>query len=115
MNQKISTGIGTIILTIFFITASVFVWKYYNLNPILDVSIPAPSGKIKTVCTMEVKLCPDGSSVSRGGPNCEFAACPQKEGYYIDYYNGDDAYSTCDLNYLEEKTKELNQIFFENS
>ncbi len=27
-------------------------------------------------CTMEAKLCPDGSSVSRFGPNCEFAPCP---------------------------------------
>jgi len=27
-------------------------------------------------CTMEAKLCPDGSSVGRSGPNCEFAACP---------------------------------------
>lgn len=28
-------------------------------------------------CTQEAKLCPDGSSVGRVGPNCEFAACPQ--------------------------------------
>ena len=28
-------------------------------------------------CTLETKQCPDGSSVSREGPNCEFAACPQ--------------------------------------
>lgn len=29
------------------------------------------------VCTMEAKLCPDGVTyVGRGGPNCEFAACP---------------------------------------
>ena len=27
-------------------------------------------------CTMEAKLCPDGSSVGRSGPKCEFAACP---------------------------------------
>ncbi len=27
-------------------------------------------------CTMEAKLCPDGSSVGRTGPNCEFAQCP---------------------------------------
>lgn len=27
-------------------------------------------------CTKEAKVCPDGSSVGRGGPNCEFAACP---------------------------------------
>ena len=27
-------------------------------------------------CTQEAKICPDGSAVSRVGPNCEFAACP---------------------------------------
>jgi len=27
-------------------------------------------------CTMEAKQCPDGSYVGRGGPKCEFAACP---------------------------------------
>ncbi len=28
-------------------------------------------------CTMEAKLCPDGSAVARTGPNCEFAECPK--------------------------------------
>ncbi|MFA6304391.1 MAG: Gmad2 immunoglobulin-like domain-containing protein [Patescibacteria group bacterium] len=28
-------------------------------------------------CTMEAKLCPDGSAVGRSGPNCEFSACPE--------------------------------------
>lgn len=32
---------------------------------------PAP-----VACTMEAKICPDGSAVGRVGPNCEFAACP---------------------------------------
>lgn len=27
-------------------------------------------------CTMEAKLCPDGTGVGRSGPNCEFAPCP---------------------------------------
>ena len=27
-------------------------------------------------CTMEAKLCPDGSYVGREGPKCEFAECP---------------------------------------
>lgn len=27
-------------------------------------------------CTADAKLCPDGSSVGRKGPNCEFAKCP---------------------------------------
>lgn len=31
-------------------------------------------------CTMEAKLCPDGSYVGRTGPNCEFAPCPTGNG-----------------------------------
>lgn len=30
-------------------------------------------------CTQEAKQCPDGSYVSRTGPNCEFVACPGEE------------------------------------
>jgi uncharacterized protein (UPF0179 family) len=32
--------------------------------------------KVTKACTMEAKLCPDGSYVSRTGPNCEFTSCP---------------------------------------
>lgn len=28
-------------------------------------------------CTLEAKICPDGTAVGRSGPNCEFQACPQ--------------------------------------
>src|SRR5262245_30310484 len=31
---------------------------------------------LRSSCTMEAKLCPDGSYVSRTGPNCEFTECP---------------------------------------
>ncbi|MFZ5932818.1 MAG: hypothetical protein ACOYT7_01955 [Patescibacteria group bacterium] len=32
---------------------------------------------VKTkACTQEIKVCPDGTSVGRVGPNCEFAPCP---------------------------------------
>ena len=34
----------------------------------------APPGQV--ACTAEAKICPDGSSVGRTGPNCEFAPCP---------------------------------------
>lgn len=27
-------------------------------------------------CTLEAKVCPDGSTVGRSGPSCEFAECP---------------------------------------
>lgn len=38
------------------------------------VSSPRTEGPV--ACTMEAKLCPDGSYVGRSGPLCEFAACP---------------------------------------
>ena len=34
------------------------------------------SGPEGRVCTMEAKICPDGSSVGRVRPSCEFAPCP---------------------------------------
>lgn len=30
-------------------------------------------------CTMDAKICPDGSAVGRVPPNCEFAPCPAQE------------------------------------
>ncbi|MDO8583751.1 MAG: hypothetical protein Q7R83_01070 [bacterium] len=35
--------------------------------------ISPPSGR---ACTLEAKICPDGSAVGRTGPNCEFSVCP---------------------------------------
>ncbi len=32
---------------------------------------------IQKACTMEAKLCPDGSYVGRSGPDCEFKKCPE--------------------------------------
>ena len=38
----------------------------------------------QTACTLEAKICPDGSSVSRVAPNCDFAPCPgEKEGILV--------------------------------
>lgn len=36
-----------------------------------------PSSTTPVACTMEAKLCPDGSSVGRTGPKCEFSPCPE--------------------------------------
>lgn len=36
-------------------------------------SLTSPTPK---ACTQEAKLCPDGSSVGRTGPTCEFSPCP---------------------------------------
>jgi hypothetical protein len=58
----------TIILAVaFFAAVSFFMDRGYHPSP--EVS-----------CTADARLCPDGSSVGRTGPDCEFAACPTGEG-----------------------------------
>ncbi len=43
----------------------------------LEISIKfAGAPEPVVACTLEAKLCPDGSAVGRTGPNCEFAPCP---------------------------------------
>ncbi|OGK24107.1 hypothetical protein A3F58_04015 [Candidatus Roizmanbacteria bacterium RIFCSPHIGHO2_12_FULL_37_9b] len=43
-----------------------------NILPYASPTLP-PTEK---VCSLEAKICPDGSTVGRVGPNCEFAPCP---------------------------------------
>jgi len=45
----------------------------YNPDP-TEYKNPKEEGGV--ACTMEARLCPDGSYVGRVGPNCEFAPCP---------------------------------------
>lgn len=50
--------------------ATVYLWQ----NPQFLNSLPfVPQPK---ACTADAKLCPDGSSVGRVPPNCEFTPCP---------------------------------------
>ncbi len=55
-------------------------------TPIVEAS---PSSSTEPVfCTMEAKICPDGSSVGRTGPNCEFAECPESSAEWSTFTNG---------------------------
>ncbi|XKT75342.1 MAG: hypothetical protein ACJKSS_00965 [Patescibacteria group bacterium UBA2103] len=38
-----------------------------------------PIDKGPVACTLEAKMCPDGSYVGRKGPSCEFEACPTEK------------------------------------
>jgi len=57
-----------------------------------------PPANNTTACTMEAKICPDGSAVGRTGPNCEFAPCPQLVGNDSDAHGciGSAGYSWCE-------------------
>jgi len=51
------------IIFAFVITVGIYPWPTFNQIT-------------NKLCTQEAKLCPDGSSVGRTDPNCEFAECP---------------------------------------
>lgn len=54
------------------IAAVVLAALYINL-----LSVPPELRQEEPVaCTMEAKMCPDGSAVGRSGPECQFTACP---------------------------------------
>src|SRR3989344_1477054 len=55
-----------LLIVIILIAAGAFAYQLYTSAD--------PEGP--TACTMEAKLCPDGSYVGRVGPRCEFAPCP---------------------------------------
>lgn len=70
------------IFSIFFLTGCSLPGMSSQPNVVYPKVQPAPvqvtPGQLTEpkACTMEAKLCPDGSYVSRTGPNCEFTKCP---------------------------------------
>ncbi len=64
---------------------SSFKWKWpLVIAVIVVIAILLPAGTYfflnsnkQVACTLEAKICPDGSSVGRTGPKCEFAPCPK--------------------------------------
>ena len=51
------------------------VFAYYAHDAFYE-SFEDDRAKAVNACTLDAKVCPDGSAVGRTGPNCEFAACP---------------------------------------
>jgi len=89
IQKGISTGVGVIVLLAVAALAfgGTFAYEYFAKS-----QIPNPNDQQNsniqnqntnnntqpTACTMEAKICPDGSSVGRSGPNCEFTDCPDQ-------------------------------------
>lgn len=65
MNSKnilfLSGGVGLVVVLV----VGMMFWERQSKK-----KLPAEAG-----CTMEARICPDGSAVGRSGPNCEFAPC----------------------------------------
>jgi hypothetical protein len=67
MNLKILI-IGILVLVLSAISVN------YTLNNMVPDTTENPEENY--ACTMEAKMCPDGSYVGRTGPKCEFEQCP---------------------------------------
>ncbi|MDO8269654.1 MAG: hypothetical protein Q7T54_03225 [Candidatus Levybacteria bacterium] len=62
-----------------------FVGFYFGMQyqkeldkPFMQEVVRSPEVKMPEgiACTMDAKICPDGSNVGRRGPDCEFEKCP---------------------------------------
>lgn len=52
-------------------------WFVKSPSNTVEPTAPTTGSSVRPIaCTMEARICPDGSSVGRSGPNCEFTPCP---------------------------------------
>jgi hypothetical protein len=58
------------------IVALVLVGIYYWSNKQAASDMETLPEEEMVACTMDAKICPDGSAVGRSGPKCEFTPCP---------------------------------------
>lgn len=70
MNQR---GFAHIVILLVIVAAAIGGAYYFGINRSGKSNSPTSQPQ---ACTMDAKLCPDGTSVGRIGPNCEFAQCP---------------------------------------
>lgn len=78
MNKTVQKGFSSVILLVIIVIVLAGIGGYYILKKPANMAVsPTPTPKTTNkACTEEGKICPDGSIVSRVGPNCEFAPCP---------------------------------------
>ncbi len=84
-NQKGNIAIVIIVLVLL-ATVAFLGWTYLKNSNFKSPLINSQTN----VCTMEAKICPDGSSVGRSGDKCEFAKCPELA---FSNYNDPNGYS----------------------
>lgn len=88
MNKKITSEIAWGIILFVVIIAGLAIYfngerngKYEVAENFFEKEFPTDSpekDRELVACTMEAKMCPDGSYVSRVAPNCEFTKCSEE-------------------------------------
>lgn len=69
-------AIAVVIYVLTFCAAFALGAKWEALRNVPSNAAIEGPGEDGVACTLEAKLCPDGTPVGRVGPNCEFAPCP---------------------------------------
>jgi hypothetical protein len=78
MNYKILST--TLVILIFMLTGALIYVLFFPKVNIPVQTNPIGDGGTSGACTQDAKVCPDGTSVGRIGPNCEFPSCPKEQG-----------------------------------
>lgn len=78
-----NTQRGIILPIIIIVLAAVGIGYYVFTREGAPLQPPMVNEPEPVACTMDAKLCPDGSYVGRQGPNCEFTACPTESNNQI--------------------------------
>lgn len=66
--------LSIVAIFVFGLLAGIFVMGVTMTN--IPGGEPVRVAPIRSGCTKELKICPDGTSVGRTEPNCKFATCP---------------------------------------
>ena len=93
--KGVSTLIGLIIIIAVAVVAFGGVFGYQYLTTPKEIN----TQENPTACTLEAKVCPDGSSVGHTGPNCEFAECPSAQDQTTGWKTYRDAQYGYSINY----------------
>ena len=72
--MKSSIALKVIVILLVTAFAGYIIYTNWPESPVNQNTNPTSTEPV--VCTMEAKLCTDGSYVGRTGPTCEFAPCP---------------------------------------
>ena len=77
------------------------------------VLTPTPTPTEEVACTMDAKICPDGASVGRVPPNCEFEACPNEETPSTEYECPPGNYVNCMPGPIKSKNPDCSAAYIQ--
>lgn len=104
--MKTSTYVITLVV-VGLVTFSVGFYVFKTYPQIRGGASSTPTPVQDRPCTQDAKLCPDGTSVARTGPNCEFAPCPEQIKFSETCTQDSDCVATCPRDCLNKAAAEM--------